>query len=378
MKKKIAYVINHISFFSTHILPLAIEAKKKDYEIKIFCGHGGSKETEINAKKILKKFKINFINVGFSPASKNIFSELKFLIIFLRELRKYNPDIIHGISLKGILYSCIYFNIFGVKKLICFITGMGYFFTNNLKLYDLMLKKIILLIIKLTIKSKNCLLIIENKTDKKYFLKKIKINKSKIVILNGVGVDLKKFKFKIGKKKNVVLFPARVLIEKGINEFLSCAKILSKKYPNWKFDIAGALDYKKNQKIFIKKNNMHNIRFYGHYSEIHRLFNKSSIVCLPSYREGFPKSLIEASASGCAIVTSNVPGCRDAIKKNFNGYLCLPKNVISLFSKLDKLMKNKQLRKNFSKNSRKLAEKKFDQKIFIKKNILNYEYEDFK
>ena len=114
------------------------------------------------------------------------------------------------------------------------------------------------------------------------------------------------------------------------------------------------------------------------YSEIHRLFNKSSIVCLPSYREGFPKSLIEASASGCAIVTSNVPGCRDAIKKNFNGYLCLPKNVISLSSKLDKLMKNKQLRENFSKNSRKLAEKKFDQKIFIKKNILNYEYEDFK
>jgi|TARA_B110000483_G_scaffold236651_1_gene310104 glycosyltransferase involved in cell wall biosynthesis len=373
MKKKIAYVINHISFFSTHILPLAIEAKKKGYEIKIFCGYGGSNETEVAAKKIIKRHKINFINVGFSPASKNIFSEFKFLIIFLRELKNYEPDIIHSISLKGILYGSIYFNIFGAKKLICFITGMGYFFTNNLKFYDLLLKKIILLILKLTLRSRNSILIIENKTDKKYFIKKIKINKSQIMMFNGVGVDLKKFNYNNTKKKNIILFPARVLIEKGINEFLSCAKILSKKYPNWKFHIAGTLNYKKNQEIFIKKSNLQNIKFHGHYFGIHRLFNESSIVCLPSYREGFPKSLIEASASGCAIVTSNVPGCRDVIKNNFNGYLCLPKNVVSLCDKLDKLINDKKLRESFCKNSRKLAEKKFDIKIFIKKNILNYD-----
>ena len=96
-------------------------------------------------------------------------------------------------------------------------------------------------------------------------------------------------------------------------------------------------------------------------------------MCLPSYREGFPKSLIEACASGCAIVTSNVPGCRDVIKNNYNGYLCLPKNIDSLYSKLDKLINNKKIREIFFKNSRKLAEKKFDQKIFIKKNLYNYE-----
>ena len=150
-------------------------------------------------------------------------------------------------------------------------------------------------------------------------------------------------------------------------------KILNKKYPNWKFHIAGTLNYKKNQEYFIKKNNLKNIKFYGHYEKIYKLFNESSIVCLPSYREGFPKSLIEASASGCAIVTSNVPGCRDVIKNNYNGYLCLPKNIDSLYSKLDKLINNKKIREIFFKNSRKLAEKKFDQKIFIKKNLYNYE-----
>ena len=374
MKKKIAYVINHISFFTTHILPLAIMAKKKGYEIKIFCGHGGSKEMEILSKKILKKNKINFKNIGFSPASKNIFSEFKFLIIFIKELKRYNPDIVHGISIKGILYSCIYSNIFGVKKLICFITGMGYFFTSKLKFYDLMLKKIILLIIKFTLKSKNNLLIIENKTDKKFFIRKIKINKSKIKILNGVGTNLKKFKFRSKNKKNIVLFPARVLIEKGISEFLKCAEILSKKYPDWRFHIAGTLNYKKNQKVFIKKSRNQSIKFFGHYEKIYKLFNESAIVCLPSYREGFPKSLIEASASGCAIVTTNVPGCRDAIKNNFNGYLCAPRSVSSLHDKLDKLINDSQIRKKFSKNSRLLAEQKFDLNIFVKKNIQNYDF----
>ena len=233
--KNIAYVINHISFFASHILPLALEAKKKGYNVKVFCGYGGSQEMEIEAKKVIKINKIKFINIGFLPASKNILCEVKFLINFIKELKKYNPDIIHAISLKGILYSCLYFNIFGAKRLICFITGMGYFFTNKLKLYELILKYIILFIIKITLKSKNTLLIVENNIDKNFFIKDIKINKSKIKMFDGAGVNLKKFNSSNGNKKNIVLFPARVLIEKGINEFLSCANTLSKKYPDWQY-----------------------------------------------------------------------------------------------------------------------------------------------
>ena len=372
MKKKIAYVINHISFFASHILPLALETKKKGYDVIVFCGHGGSKEMEIEAKKILKKNKIKYINIGFLPGSIKIFNEIKFVIKFIKELRKFNPDILHAISLKGILYSCIYFNIFGAKKLICFITGMGYFFTNKLKLRELLLKYIILFIIKITLNVKNTLLILENKTDKNFFIKKIKINKAKIKIFNGAGVDLNKFNFDINKKKKIVLFPARVLVEKGINEFLNSAKILSKKYPDWLFYIAGTLNYRKNQNLLIKKTNQKNIIFLGYCKKIYKLFNRSWIVCLPSYREGFPKSLIEACGSGCAIVTTNVPGCRDAIIDNFNGYLCKPRDVNSLSKKLDILMGNKKKRNTFAKNSRKIALYKYDLRVFVQKNLKNY------
>ena len=371
-EKKIAYVINHISFFASHILPLALETKKAGNDIIVFCGQGGSNEMEIEAKKILKKNKINYINIGFLPGSIKIFSEIRFLIKFIKELKKYNPDIIHAISLKGILYSSIYFNIFGVKKLICFITGMGYFFTNKLKLRELLLKHIILFIIKITLSAKNTLLTLENKTDKKFFIKKIKIDKSRIKIFDGAGVDINKFYLDNKKKEKIVLFPARVLVEKGINEFLSSAKILSIKYPDWLFYVAGTLNYKKNQDPFLKNIIQKNIIFLGYYKQMHKLFNRSSIVCLPSYREGFPKSLIEACGSGCAIVTTNVPGCRDAIINNFNGYLCKPRDANSLFKKLDVLMGDKKIRNTFAKNSRKIAVNKYDLKIFIKKNLKNY------
>ena len=93
---------------------------------------------------------------------------------------------------------------------------------------------------------------------------------------------------------------------------------------------------------------------------------------MPSYREGFPKSLIEACGSGCAIVTTNVPGCKDAIINNFNGYLCKPRDTVSLFNKLNSLMGNRKIREKFGKNSRKLALSKYDIKIFVQNNLMNY------
>ena len=248
---------------------------------------------------------------------------------------------------------------------------MGYFFTNKLKAYEKFLKYLIFFIIKISLKPRKNLLILENKTDKNFFIKVIKIKKKKIVIFNGVGVDLKKFNID-NKKKKIILFPARVLIEKGINEFLFSAMMLTKKHPDWKFHIVGTLNYKKKQNQHIKKINQKNIIFFGYHKKVYKLFNQSSIVCLPSYREGFPKSLIEACGSGCAIVTTNVPGCRDAIINNFNGYLCKPKDTDSLTDKLNILISEKKIRTRFGVNSRKLALMKYDLRIFVQKNLENY------
>ena len=181
--------------------------------------------------------------------------------------------------------------------------------------------------------------------------------------IDGAGADLKKFYFNTKNKKKIILFPARVLLEKGIVEFINASKKLTKKYPRWKFLIAGTLNYKKGEeeKFYeckIDREGIQKHNFLRICKNIKKLFNKASIVCLPSYREGFPKALIEACASGCAIVATDVPGCRDAIINNYNGLLCKVKNHLDTFTKIEKLILNEKKRKIFSKNSRKLAEKK--------------------
>ena len=287
----------------------------------------------------------------------------------------FKPDLVHAISIKGILYSSLYSFLFKPRKLILFITGMGYFFTNKLNFFEKILKLFILKIIKFSLNKNNSILVLENTDDLNFFTNQQKVSKKKILKLPGAGVDLKKYNYSEKNKKNIVLFPARILKEKGIEEFYKAAEKLSFKFNNWLFLIAGTRDYKKNNtgsKILLLKNR-EKIKFLGHVEKMYKLFNKTSIVCLPSYREGFPKSLIEACASGCAIVTTNVPGCREAVKKNKNAFLVEPKDHVNLTENLKKLILNKKKRKYFSKNSRNLANKEYDIGKFINANIKEYQ-----
>jgi glycosyltransferase involved in cell wall biosynthesis len=195
-------------------------------------------------------------------------------------------------------------------------------------------------------------------------------------LIKGSGVDLKKFKpYKLPKKK-IVILPSRVLKEKGVSEFIMAADILKKEFPEWDFQIIGALDYSKQSSYtkqeLLKLNKEKSVVFKGYKKNILKYYNQASIVCLPSYREGLSKTLSEAAACGIPIVTTNVPGCKNAILNKKTGFLCQSKNYLSLKNKLRLLMKSKTLRDKFSINARNFAKKNFDLSNVINKNLINY------
>lgn len=374
--KKIAYIINHSTFFESHISPIAIRAKK-NYIIKLFCGKPASIEMDRFAKRELRKKKIVFLIKNFSSSSINFFKEFLPLLDLKKSLDNYKPDIIHCATPKGILFGGIVARLSNIKSLVIFNTGMGFLYTNKLNLFHHLAKFFYIFILKNVImKHPNKKIIVENKFDYNYLKKKYSLKKKEIILINGSGVNLSKFKKQKLQNKKLVLLPSRVIKEKGIKEFIIAANRLKLKFPDWKFCIAGTLDYKKKSGFSKEEiqllNKNKGVKFLGYIRNMMRLYKKTSIVCLPSHREGLSKTLQEAAALGIPTVTTNAIGCKNAIIPEKTGLLCKINNPKSLEKTLEKLIKNKRKRFIYGNNGRELAKNNFDINIIINNNLRIY------
>ena len=197
---------------------------------------------------------------------------------------------------------------------------------------------------------------------------------SKTRLINGSGVDLKKFKFSpIPIGKPIILFSARLIKSKGVIDFVDSAKAIGEKA---RFVICGKIDYESKDHISKELLNYWIesgfIEYWGFSENMEEIVEKSSLVVLPSYREGLPKSLCEAAACGRPVVTTNVPGCRDAIIPNKTGFLMELRNKNQLVEKIKILINNPKILKEMSINARKLAENKFDKNKIVKEHLAIY------
>jgi glycosyltransferase involved in cell wall biosynthesis len=329
------------------------------------------------AETILKKKKINYKEIKSDPSKFEILNDLKNIIKIYFTLKKHSPDIIHIASPKSLILGGLAARIFNKAGIVLSISGLGYLFTeNNLK--TKFLSNLFIIILKFIIKKKESILIVQNKDDYKLFYKNLRINKEKIKLIKGSGVNINKFYPPKDRKENYILFPGRLLLNKGILEYYESAKIVNRKFKNWKFLIAGASDYKSP--VLIKKNKLKEIlskkfiKYLGHvdYQEMPELFSKVSIICLPSYREGMPMVLQEGASSGIPIITTNETGCKEVIINNRTGFLVEKGSVNRLAKKLIELISNVSLRKKFGKNARKFAIKNFNESLIVNQNINIY------
>jgi glycosyltransferase involved in cell wall biosynthesis len=355
-------------------MPHALMAKKKGYDIKVFCGNSVSLNTDKFARQQLLLNKINFQNLNFDSVSLNPIKDLFAFFKLFIELKNYKPDIVHITTPKAQILGGVASRLLKVKAIVVFISGMGYLFSNDLNLLEKIYKRIFFIIQSYVFMFKRLKIIVENKYDYKYFIKYFSLKKDQITIMKGSGVDLKKFK-KINTSKNkIILLPARVVREKGIIEFIKASRLL-KKY-KYKFVVAGPLDYTKSSGFRKNELNQFNfdntVKFIGYQSDIYKILKKTIIVCLPSYREGLPKSLCEAAACGIPIVTTTSIGCTEVVKEKFNGELCKIKDHLSLASKIEKLILSTKLREMYGKNSIIYAKKNFDIKIISNRIIRVY------
>jgi glycosyltransferase involved in cell wall biosynthesis len=369
MKRKIIFLVNTDSFFVSHRLPIADKMLKSGYEVHI------ATEFSKHKNRFLKKgFKVH--NINFNRNSINILKSLFAFFQIFYLIYKFRPDILHLISLKPIVFGGLVSFIFPVKLLVFSITGLGSMFIEN-SFFNKIRSIFFTFLYRIVFLNSNLKVILQNNDDLKYLVSKAKLNKSKVIMIKGSGVNLNDFKYsKIPKKFPIVLMASRLIKDKGVVEFIEAAEYLKKKKFKGIFYLVGDVDL--NNPSAVSKNLIslsHKKKILRHFKykkNISEFIKKSTIVVLPSYREGFPKILMEAAACGRPIITTNVPGCKDAIVNNKTGILIPSKNYKALANAINKLSQDRNKIEKFSFEARNYAVDNFNIKDVISKHFSIY------
>ena len=356
--KKISIIINDLSFFYSHRLPIAEELIKKGFEVCI--GYGVLGRTD---KYFLERKDLKFVSIPMKRGGVNPIKEIQTIINIWKFIKKEKPDLIHLVTIKPYLYGGIVSYLANVPAVISAVSGLGTLFINS-DFKSRLLRFLLYPIFKLAFKHNNQKVILQNEDDKKKLVNWGVLNPTKVKLLRGSGVKIKNFT-KLEESKDIitVCFLGRLLRDKGVYEFISAARLIKNRGVKARFWLAGDEDIdnpsglnKKDLKD-IKKEGI--VEVLGYQKDIPQLYASAHIICLPSYREGLPKSLIEAAAASRAIVTTDVSGCRDAIIPNKTGLLVPLKNYEKLADALQCLIENPKKREAMGKEGRKHAEKEF-------------------
>lgn len=370
-EKKILFIINSLEFFVTHRLNIALKLYKQNYKIDFISDFQ-------EVPKELRIFSIKKIN--FKINNYNIVKIFLSFLIFINYIKMYKNCVIHAITIKTIFYTIISTFFFKNKnnKFVFSFSGLGYLFINK-NLFTFFIKLVFFYFFKIFIKKNNYHLIFQNLDDYNYIYSKVKFDKNKISLIKGSGVNLDYFNYSTQKikKKITFTFISRLLYDKGIKEFIDASNIILKKNIDASFTIIGNI-YKDNpksidEKLLIKWSNNKDKFYLGFKSNIKDYIINSNVIVLPSYREGMPKILIEASALGRPIITTDVPGCRECVINNLNGYLIKPKNVSDLVNAIIKMVDYPSKLIEMGKESRIIAEKSYDINNVVDNHLKIYE-----
>ena len=369
--KALLMVANVDWFFISHRLCIAQEAVKQGWTVYVAAEDTGRSE-EINANGI------QFIDFKFSRSGTNPLKELNTLRLFKKLYKKIQPDVVHHITLKPVIYGSLAAKYVNVKGVVNAVSGLGYNFTGD---RQSTVQKAMLFLMKKGFDRENLTVIFQNQDDQNELTALGVVNeKNKIVRIKGSGVDLEKFKNNEFPSfdRIKILLPIRMLWDKGVKELKEASDLLKDKYfDKVQFILAGLADVENKAGVpssYLKEwEDGEYVKWIGYQKDIVKVYNDSHIVVLPSYREGMPKTLIEGCAAGKAIVTTDAIGCRECVEEGVNGYKVPVYAVKELAEALEKLILNPDLIIKMGEMSRKKAELEFDVKNVISQHINIYE-----
>ena len=374
---KLLFVSNTFSFFLSHRLPIGNEAMRTGYSAAILSGHESNSEKDAIAKSSLVKNGFAVLQAKFTASGVNPISELIGLLSVMRRLSEFKPDVVHTASPKGNLYGGIAARLYRVPKLVVAVSGQGFLFTGKRSGWKAVLGGIYLRLIRWVYSHPNCTVIVQNRDDWDALLEQGLVCRDQLVLIPGSGVDISAYEAAARSvPDSIVLLPARLLADKGVHEFVDAAQRLRWPGSTWRFVLAGEADGSNPSAITSAQVaqwvDEGIVEWWGHCSDMPNIFAQAAIVCLPSYREGMPKALLEATACGRPVVTTDVIGCREAIIDGETGILVPVRDAEALAQALLRLMNDPALRERMGAAGRERAIREFDIRAVVAKHLAIY------
>ena len=369
INKKLIIVINEDRFFLSHRKDIALAAKQAGWDVLIVCKDTGQ-------RKDVEALGLTMLELPIDPTGMNLFQEQKTLRFLLSLYRKNREAIFHHVGLKIILWGGLAAKLAKVQGVVNAVSGLGVTFSNDILSF---VPRNILRLMAFSNKRPNVKVVFQNHEDENLFMRYHVVTDSQCVFVKGSGVDLDLFHYSPlpDSLPIKVLFTGRMVKEKGIIVLIEAAEMLRQEYQGKvEFLLCGGLH---NNPKALKEEELRRlcdgdyIQWLGFRTDVKHLLEESHIVAFPSYyREGVPKSLIEACAIGRPIVTTNSIGCKDTVEDGVNGFLIPIKDSKTLADKLRILFEDKKLRETMGKASRQKAEKEFSLTNVVEKHLQLY------
>ena len=355
--RRLLFIVNEPDFFLSHRLPLAIAARDAGYEVHIATSPGQG------ATRILA---LGFPHHGvpLSRSGKNPFIELRSLWNLVGLMRRVRPEIVHLVTIKPVLYGGLAARFAGVPGVVAAVSGLGFVFTSQ-GYGARLLRGVVTALYRLALGHRHQRVIFQNPTDRSALVDSGIVPLERTVLLPGSGIDLEEYRATPETAgEPVVVMAARLLKDKGVSEFVEAAGRLRREGVRARFKLAGEPDPGNPQSVTEQEmaawRAAGDVEVLGFQHGIAALFSASHIVVLPSYYgEGLPKVLVEAAACGRAVVTTDSPGCRDAIEPGVTGLLVPAKDVAALSQAIRKLIDDTELRQGMGRSGRQLAESRY-------------------
>ncbi len=354
---KILFVVTEDWYFCSHRLPLAVATSQAGHEVVVAT-------RVVDQGQVIEEAGIRVIPLKrMKRSSINPFSQLATLIELRSVFRRERPDLVHLVALKPVVYGGLVAKLVGVPARVSALGGLGFLFISD-RLLARLLRPILLILFRVVLNDRRSRLIVQNRDDQELVTEKAGVDRSLVRLIRGSGVDLDRYAASdLPDGQPIVMLPSRMLWDKGVGEFVDAAKALGAQNVPARFVLVGDPDPENPASIPLAQlQRWHDagfIEWWGHRADMPEVLAQASVVCLPSYREGLPKVLIEAMACGRPIVTTDVPGCRDLVETGKNGLLVKVKDAAEIAGALKSLVLDKPLCRQMGREGRRVVEGEF-------------------